>query len=275
MKDRNLFQGHLFSVSFREYVTLIVCVLISVLLLFNSNTPQVERMRATIIGVSAGLLTVFSEATPAGNNLDEIERLRGRTTELMLENSRLRAAIIENQRLRRMLDLEEQSPFEMVAGKVIAVGWSDRVRSVTVNVGSESGVERNMPVLSTDGLCGKVFLVTPRTSIVQLLVDHNFRVACRVERSRVDGILSYEDGRHFYLKEVPKHADIRTGDVLVTSGLGRIFPPNIRVGVVELAEEATNSMFKLIQVQPSVDFYRLEEVFIITSPRFESESESQ
>lgn len=235
MKDRNLFQGHLFSVSFREYVTLIVCVLISVLLLFNSNTPQVERMRATIIGVSAGLLSIFSEAAPAGTNLDEVERLRGRTTELMLENSRLRAAIIENQRLRRMLDLKEQSPFEMVAGKVIAVGWSDRVRSVTVNVGSESGVERNMPVLSTDGLCGKVFLVTPRTSVVQLLIDHNFRVACRVERSRVDGILSFEDGHDFYLKEVPKHADIRAGDVLVSSGLSRIFPPNIRVGVVEHA----------------------------------------
>ena len=103
------------------------------------------------------------------------------------------------------------------------------------------------------------------SSVAQLLVDHSFRVAGRIERTRVDGIVSYEGGDYCLLKEVPRNANVQAGDVVITSGFSEIFPPNIRIGVVKEAKEDLRSMFKTIKLAPAVDFSRIENVFVMTS----------
>ena len=122
-----------------------------------------------------------------------------------------------------------------------------------------------MPVVVPEGLYGKIIRVQKSSSIEELLVDYSFRVAGKIERSRTDGIVSYEGGDYCLLKEVPRNSDVVMGDVVITSGYSQIFPPNIRIGVIKEAKEDLRSMFKAIKLAPSVDFSRSEDVFVLTS----------
>ncbi len=191
--------------------------------------------------------------------------MRRRTTELLLENSRLRQAGLENYRFREMLNMKNESDLRLVAAEIIAFQKGEFAQTIVIDAGARDGIKKNMPIVSPQGLCGKVFRVGEESSTAHLLVDHNFRVACKIERTRADGILSYADGKLCELKQTPKYADVRVGDVVVTSGYTKFFPKNLRVGVVQEVHNEPTSLFKVIKVEPFVNFTRLEEVFVVTS----------
>ena len=263
MRKSSPSQLSLFSVSLREYVTFIACVFVSLIFIFSNSNPQVEAIRAMVVGLSAYLVE-SSTADQAAENA-EVQRLRQRATELMLENSKLREAALQYRQLQTMLNFKERSKFDLVAARVIAIQKDKFVRSVVLDAGTADGVRKNMPVVVPEGLCGKIIRADDNSSVAQLLVDHSFRVAGRIERTRVDGIVSYEGGDYCLLKEVPRNANVQAGDVVITSGFSEIFPPNIRIGVVKEAKEDLRSMFKTIILAPAVDFSRIENVFVMTS----------
>ena len=119
-----------------------------------------------------------------------------------------------------------------------------------------------MPVVSDGGLVGIVVSVSEHYAIVNLLLNIDFRASAKIERSRVDGIIAW-DGKNLYLKNVAKTLDVKTGDVVITSSYSSTFPPDIRIGLVTDVEAQPGSLFKSIIVTPSVDFVKLEEVFVL------------
>jgi len=193
----------------------------------------------------------------------ENERLRRRATQLFVENSILKKAQHENKRLRDLLRFEKMSDFRLVPAEVI--GWSgDRtVNSIVINVGQHGGIERNMPVITPDGLVGKVYRVTPRAAVVQLLLDPNCRVSAIVQRSRVLGIMEWERGARCLLRNVPIRNDVAEGDTVVSSGMGGVFPKGLMLGYVSAVRGTEWQLFKEIALVPAVDFTHLEEVFVL------------
>lgn len=194
---------------------------------------------------------------------EENKKLQEENVRLILENLSLKEERLENQRLRSLLDFKSQVDYRVIPTEVVAIEPNRRSNSVLTSVGASDGVRKYLPVVNMQGLVGKVAEVYPRNSLVELLLDPSCRVAALVQRSRIHGIIKPQKGPNLSLENIPSGADVRPGDEIVSSGLGGLFPPALRIGTVVKAEDRKSSIFKHVLVQPSVDFNSLEELFVI------------
>jgi rod shape-determining protein MreC len=249
---------------FREYAILIGLVVLSIFLMSLNDNPQIKQIRA-ISTVVFGVMQEKLSFIPTYFGLkSENELLRHINIELADEAQRLREAKLENLRLRQLLEVKSQLPYTFRAGRVINKNLSLLRNTLTLDVGLADGIQERMPVVSSGGLVGVVTSATKHYSIVNILINTDFRVSAKVQRSRVDGIIAW-DGKTFTLKNIPRMRDVKMGDVITTSEYGNTFPSNIRIGIVNDVREQESSLFKSITITPSVDFVKLEEVFVIVS----------
>ena len=171
---------------------------------------------------------------------------------------------LENGRLKALIGFKEKSNFQLKATRVIAKQKKGFINDIVLELGFADSVSRNMPVVVPAGLVGKLYQVGKSRSNCQILLDQNFRVSAKIQRSRAMGIVSWKGGQFCLLNEVPKHSDVKIGDWLITSGYGGIFPPGLRIGQVVSVTEPVRGLFMAIKIKPAVNFDSLEEVFVIT-----------
>jgi rod shape-determining protein MreC len=125
-----------------------------------------------------------------------------------------------------------------------------------------------MPVVTAEGVVGRLLSVRETTAVVQLLLDQNARVSATIERDpTIVGIVEGDSGEKLRMKKVPLRSDIQIGDTVISSGMGGIFPEGLRIGSVGLIEEEKTGLFKEIVVDPMVRFGRLYEVFVLTNEK--------
>jgi rod shape-determining protein MreC len=117
--------------------------------------------------------------------------------------------------------------------------------------------------MSSAGLVGKTAVVDENTALVQLMLDSKFGAAVKIQRNRIDGILHWDSQNMCRLDNIPYTIDVRVGDILITSGLGGVYPKGLKTGVVTKISKSKNELFQNILVEPYTDFYRLEEVFVL------------
>jgi rod shape-determining protein MreC len=198
----------------------------------------------------------------------ENQDLRSRLAGLEMELQRQQDRVREADRLREIADVKPTLPFETLLAQVIATDGVPWYRTVTLNRGTEDGVTLNAPVISTTGVVGRVMAVGPRAAKVQLLLDHESGLGVRIERSRITAVVSGQAGFADHvgdllaMKFVPVLADVAVGDVVVTSGLDRMFPKGLMVGRVQ-SVKTTGGLFKDILVAPSAHFEKLEELMVV------------
>ena len=173
---------------------------------------------------------------------------------------------IENQRLRLLLNMKSPPDHRVLVARVVGNTSSAFVHSLLLNVGRDEGVTTDTSVMATGGLMGRVIRVARNTALVLTLLDLNSHIPVLVQRSRVPAILSGRNQPTLEMAFVPKGADVRVGDLLVTSGVGDVFPKGILVGQVQtIAASEETGLFHAIQVQPTADFSRTEEVSLLLS----------
>ena len=249
---------------FREYVLLAGLVVLSFILLSLNDRPQVKQIR-TFATVAMGVVQNQLSFIPRYFQLKgENEALRRVNVELADEASRLREAKLENMRLRSLLGLKADSDMPLVAANVVSKNLTLLRNSLTLDAGTADGIQPSMPVLSELGLVGVVIATSENYSIANILWNTDFRASAKVQRSRVDGILAW-DGQKLILKNIAKTLDVKAGDVLVTSDYSNTYPPDIRIGIISSVREEEGSLFREVVVTPSVDFVRLEQVFVLTA----------
>lgn len=197
------------------------------------------------------------------NVSEENKRLRKQIQSLKLENARYKEKIIEYEQLKEFLKLKENIKYPVSVARVIGRDPSGWFKSVIINKGEKDGIKVNMPVLSSSGVVGRIVAVTRNYSQVLLIIDQNGAVDCIDQRSRHRGILKGLYSKYGRLDYVHKTADIKKGDVLITSGLGGVFPKGIPVGEVVEVKERPEELFKEVKVKLFVDFSRLEQVMVI------------
>jgi rod shape-determining protein MreC len=195
------------------------------------------------------------------------ERLR--VVETLLQERQHQAR--ESERLRDLLELRQILPLESVVAEIVTREGVPWFRSIVVNKGRDNGVELEAPVISPSGVVGRVIEVGPMAAKVQLLLDGASGVGVRIERSRVTGVVSGPvdldaGSTDLVMKYVPALAEISVGDVVVTSGLDRVFPKGLVVGRVRSVGPGAG-LFKEILVAPSARFGEIEEVLILRGPR--------
>ena len=248
---------------FKEYFLLALFVCISLILLSHNDTIQIRTIRSLALAAVGGIQDVFGFIPNYFDLKEENRILREQNVGLADEVSRLREARLENIRLRDMLELKERSRFDYVSANVIGKSQQLMRNTITLDVGELNGVRTNMPILTDAGLVGRVVVTSSGYSVGQVLLNKDFRVSAKVQRGRVDGILVWRGGENLILKNVAKTLDVKPGDVVITSDYSSFFPAGIKVGVVERTEQPQSELFQLIEVRPSVDFARLEEVFVV------------
>ena len=189
-------------------------------------------------------------------------RLREELDRLKVENAVSNELLLENERLRQMLDFKAARHPTSIPVKVIGKELSPASSTVTINKGSDQGIQKDMAVVTATGIVGKIQTVSAGSAKVILLTDPGTTLAVRVQRNREEGLL---EGKlvNCALKYVSYYADIQKGDLLVTSGLDGIFPAGLTVGTVVNVSKHEAAAFQTIVAEPAVPFSRLEEALVL------------
>jgi len=159
----------------------------------------------------------------------------------------------------------------MIPAEVIASSPSAWFRTIVINKGHRDGLNKGMPVVTWEGVVGRVMRTSPGSSIILLIVDRNSSVDVLVQRTRARGIVEGDGASRCQLRYVPRTDDIQAGDRIITSGLGGIFPKGLSLGEAVMVEQKDYGLFHVVEVRPSADFSRLEEVMVILHPGGERE----
>lgn len=196
---------------------------------------------------------------------NEVEQLRG-------INLQANEALAENERLRTMIGYQHSArQFDFVAARVIGRESETWSSMIVIDRGTLNGIQNDMPVVTPQGLVGRVVEAGPNSSKVQLILDPRSSVGTIVQRaeSRVTGIVQgdMDNPTMPQMVNIPKNADVVEGDVIVTSGFGGIYPKGIIVGLVSSLKNDDGGLLKIGVLESAVDFQKLEDVMVITASR--------
>lgn len=175
----------------------------------------------------------------------------------------LKEAQRENERLRKALDFSAKLDYYAILAEVVGRGTPRMPGAIVVNAGTEKGVIVGLPVIDDRGVVGKIFSVSDKTSVIQPLNDPNLKISVINARSRAQGIVSSPSGNTLIMENVPVGEDILRGDLIITSGLGGVFPKGLEIGTVKRVIVPQSGIFSGIEITPSARLSTLEEVFII------------
>lgn len=176
----------------------------------------------------------------------------------------------ENERLREILNFtEERNNYNYIACDIISYSGGNFLDGYIVNKGENADIKKGMIVIAAQGLVGQVTQVGSNWSIVQSLVNENIAVSVMVESTReATGYLKgFKDSKNRNLAKVydlPMDSEVKEGDVIMTSGVGLLYPKEIKIGEVISVEEDKIKVMKSAIVKPYVDFNKLEELFIVS-----------
>ena len=175
--------------------------------------------------------------------------------------------------MKGLQNFKESLHLDTIVARVIARDVSTDFRSIRINRGEANGVKVNMAVVTAEGVVGRVLRVTEDTADVVILTDLLSSIESIVERSRARGMVEGKTDELVQLRYLLRTDDVQLGDVLVSSGLGGVFPKGVPVGIVSKIEKKKYGISQEVEVRPSVNFVRLEEVLVITKQTSQVESE--
>jgi rod shape-determining protein MreC len=222
---------------------------------------EVQRATAWTIGAVAHVWTGYLDLRGLR---EENDRLRARVAELEVRMQEQRALARRGERLQLLLELRSAVPQRTLAADVIAADATAWFRTVTINRGWRDGVRKDMAVISPRGVVGRVIdQPAANAARVQLIVDRNAGVGALIERSRAGGVVvGDEPERGLRMEYVPTLADVKVGDMVVTSGLDGIYPKGFVIGRVTQVERGAVG-YAAIRIVPAVDFSALEELLVV------------
>jgi len=193
----------------------------------------------------------------------ENERLRGRVAALQEENLQYREALLESGRLREVAALRDEFQVDMVTAQVVGGEVSPLLRSVLLDRGRVQGLLSGMPVVTGQGLAGLVTGTAPHAARAMLLLDRQSAVDGMIQRSRAPGIVHGQGTRELRFEFAVRGDDVQVGDEVITSGLGGVYPKGLRIGEVVEVSKPDARLLQEARVRPSVDFQRLEQVYVM------------
>jgi rod shape-determining protein MreC len=228
-------------------------------------TRPLEKAVGWAVG---GTLRAWDSYVALRHAREEARQLRVRVDRLEMERQQWQQAQAENQRLERLLDFAAASPGRVFVGaRVEGVRLDPKgLQLVTLDRGAAAGLRRMMPVVTAEGVVGRIHGVTAGTADVLLLVDRNSAIAARVERSQARATVRGVGGVNLCRLDYALRADdLIEGDLLVTSGTDGVFPRGLPVGRVTRLRRQPYGLYQNADVVPAVDLSKLEEVLVITS----------
>lgn len=263
---------------YRFYITLFLFILIPIVAIDTATRrPNDYRLYdKAIVAITSPIQAVITltldQIVSGFQNYVYLWNTRRDNSKLLEENRKLlnliaelREAERENGRLRQLLDFEEKFELETVTARVIAKDVSTEFRAIRINRGERSGILKGMAVVTNEGIVGRILRTTAQTADVVTILDLLSAVDSIVARSRARGVIEGMTDEVCQLRYVLRTDDITVGDMLVSSGLGGIYPKGLTVGTVSKVDRKPYGISQEVEVRPSVDFSKLEEVMVVTN----------
>jgi len=252
-----------FVIKFKEYLTFISLVILSFSLITIGNTQQISGFRSVMIVINAWVQNSLAWIPNPAAMKNENKALRDLNLQLSEEVAKLRAASVENNRLRQMLAFQDSMRSELVAAEIVGRNSIDLKNYITINKGSNFGIKRGMPVRTDAGLAGIVVGTTNNYSLIELLNNNTTKISAVIERTGINGIFAWAGGEFYTINNVPASFDVKKGDIVSTSNYSNKFPPSIPLGIIESVEKDNSSIFHKIKIKSFANLKTIEEVFVI------------
>ena len=247
----------------KEHLLFILLIAFSLNLLLKNDTPNSILVRAKFLDSFSFISSPSMWLKTIVQLEQETQLLREKNLQLALQSEEMVRSYQENINLKKLLYYKRDSNFDLVASKVLNMGSSSNLSSITINVGSDDGVKENLPIIIPEGVIGKTILVGKSTTLVQLITDVNFRASVRIYPSGSVGILRFLRDDICEVREVQKNAEIKLGDTVLTSGFSDIYPPNLKIGSVIEIQDEIGSFQKIVKVRISSKIGSLLNVFVV------------
>ena len=249
----------------KDHLITAAVLIIAVVLMAGRYQGGIDNLRKVSITLFSYLEEPLSNIRVYRQALKTNTSLRQQNVLLLDELSRLRAAGQENQQLRELLQLSRDSDLSLYPVRIVGKKMDQVNNSLTVDAGSDEGIEQGMPVVSADGLVGKVLLSASGYAQVQPYFNTSFRVSAKLQNSGAYGIISWdgESKSELQLNYVPQTVPVDTGEVVVTSGYSNQYPPDLPIGKVIRVEPQEGQETQRIYVNPYVNLFEVAEGFVV------------
>ena len=265
------------STGLRPLIVLcVVSILVLTFYLREGDSGPIHTLRAGVTTITtparmAGNL-VSAPFNAVGNIFGNLTASRATLDELEAENAELTARVAElaeyqatSERLEKLLDLQSTYNLQSTAARIIGQSsdaWSD---TVTIDKGSLDGISVNMPVTNSTGVIGQVIEVAPNASTVRLLTDEGSGVSAMIQDTRAQGMVQGQPDGTLCMDYVSVDADVKEGDIIITSGIGGVYPKGLPIGTVASVTKNSNDVYYTIIVSSASRTESNEEVLVITS----------
>jgi rod shape-determining protein MreC len=250
---------------------LVALIFYSLNLRYKEQTNVFERM---VLTASSPVVTVVSRVDGFISSIwenyiylvnveSENRKLRETVKVLKTRLIENREAALHDERLNKLMGMRDMLPAPSIAAAVIGEDSSPWFRTVTIDRGGEDGIKEGMPVVGSAGVVGRIVKVARGSSRVLLLTDHASGISAVVQRSRARGVVKGKVGNICSLEFSQRGDDVQTGDIVLTSGVGGVFPKGLPIGEITMVKKGEYGIFQAVDIRPYVNIYRLEEVLVV------------
>jgi rod shape-determining protein MreC len=257
-----------------------IFVFLLALSLISANLHSRENMsffESLVVGITAPVQKVVWGVIDGIGNIwrgyfylvgleKENQALKRELQEIKLQMNRYREAELANERLRALLNFKKSIATPLLPAQLVAFDPSGWFQTILIDKGRDDGVVLDMAVVSAEGLVGRVIGVGRHHAKVLLILDGNSAVDAYIQSSRARGVLVGLGRELCLLKYVQRNEEVQVGDKVVSSGMGGVFPKGLLVGTVQEVVRGSSGLFQRVEVEPAVNFSRLEEVMVVIQP---------
>ena len=211
----------------------------------------------------------FSDVVHLGRTRSQIEALRSENAKLNTELHNRKNADAQLAQLKLILDLAGTAEYKIINARVISQGSSQSFsQTITIDAGAQSGIRKDMTVLSQSGIAGVVRDIYPNSALIMLATDPAFRIGVRVAGSQQIGILSGLGNRSASLQLLDNQTSVKVGDVLLSRGsaANRPFVPGVPVGYVSAVDNSAGAIAQSATVYLYTDFSTLGVIAVVIGP---------
>jgi len=267
---------------YRSHITVAVFLIISLAIISYgaSRLNGTGFLRKTVLEIATPLADLVNLSAKGLSDFwrrylfliglgEDNRRLRVENAALVEQLNNYREGYYEGLRLRKLLDLQRGLPYKTVAARVVDNNQNSLFKTILIDKGTADGLGDGYPVLSAQGVTGRIMETSWHSSRILLMTDGTSNIDAIIQRTRTQGIIQGTGRSRYNLKYIPHTAEVLPGDLLLSSGMAGVFPKGLIIGTVSRVEPQKNELFQKIDVSPSVEFSKLEEVLVLI-PRKET-----
>lgn len=258
------------KVYLRYFLFTLIFIILFFLISYNINSLQkfvqlfFNPFQKITIQVRDNFLNFVERQETAEKLNNEIHKLKKEIAAQKLKNKLFYNYYLENERLRKLLNLKENMSLATISAQIISYNPTNWLSTCIIDKGEENGAKIGNAVINYEGLVGRIYKVEKNHSLVLFILDKNSHTGASLQKTNVAGVLTGESKNYCILEYLPSGIDVKIGEEVITSGLGENTPFGIPIGrVVEVKKEINEPLY--VKVKPYVSFNSLKEVLVVKS----------